>query len=126
MAGGPYKWEAISARTVGVLTNKVPTDPYRGAGRPEATHLVERMVDLLAGQIGMDPAAVRRKNFVQASEFPFTQNFGIVMDSGDYDTSLTKALDIAGYDALRARQKEMREQGRYLGIGISTWIEICG
>ncbi|HVC99578.1 MAG TPA: molybdopterin cofactor-binding domain-containing protein [Candidatus Dormibacteraeota bacterium] len=126
MAGGAYKWPMISARTVGVLTNKVPTDPYRGAGRPEATHLVERMMDRLALEIGMDSAELRRKNFIKAGEFPYTQNFGLVIDSGDYDKSLDKALEIVGYDALRARQKEMRAQGKYLGIGISTWIELCG
>jgi aerobic carbon-monoxide dehydrogenase large subunit len=126
MAGGAYKWPAISARTVGVLTNRVPTDPYRGAGRPEATHLVERMMDKLALEIGMDPVELRKKNFIQPADFPFTQNFGLVVDSGDYDKSLDKALKIVGYDALRARQKELRAQGRYLGIGLATWIELCG
>jgi carbon-monoxide dehydrogenase large subunit len=126
MAGGAYKWPMISARTVGVLTNKVPTDPYRGAGRPEATHLCERMMDRLALEIGMDPAELRRKNFIQASEFPFSQNFGLVIDSGDYEKSLAKAMDLVGYDALRKRQADMRKEGRYLGIGLSTWIELCG
>ena len=126
MAGGAYKWPMISARTVGVLTNRVPTDPYRGAGRPEATHLCERMMDRLALEIGMDPAALRRKNFIQASEFPFSQNFGLVIDSGDYEKSLAKAMDIVGYDALRKRQADLRKEGRYMGIGLSTWIELCG
>lgn len=124
MAGGAYKWPAISARTVAALTNKVPTDPYRGAGRPEATHLVERMMDRLALEIGMDPAELRRKNFV--TDFPYTQNFGLVIDSGDYEKPLAKALEMAGYQELRQKQAEMRKQGRYLGIGLSTWIEICG
>jgi aerobic carbon-monoxide dehydrogenase large subunit len=126
MAGGAYKWPAISARTVGILTNRVPTDPYRGAGRPEATHLVERIMDKLAVEIGMDPVELRKKNFIQPGDFPFTQNFGLVVDSGDYDKSLDKALKIVGYEALRARQKELRAQGRYLGIGLATWIELCG
>jgi carbon-monoxide dehydrogenase large subunit len=126
MAGGAYHWQGISARTVGVLTNRVPTDPYRGAGRPEATHLVERMLDRLAHEIGMDPVELRRKNFIQASEFPFTQNFGLVIDSGDYEKPLAKALAMAGYDDLRKRQAELRGKGRYLGIGVSTWIELCG
>ncbi|TMD55562.1 MAG: xanthine dehydrogenase family protein molybdopterin-binding subunit [Chloroflexi bacterium] len=126
MAGGAYHWQGISARTVGVLTNKVPTDPYRGAGRPEATHLVERMLDRLAQEIGMDPIELRRKNFIQASEFPYTQNFGLVIDSGDYEKSLAKAMSIAGYDELRKRQADLRGKGRYLGIGVSTWIELCG
>src|SRR5207244_4230746 len=126
MAGGAYKWQGISSRTVGVLTNKVPTDPYRGAGRPEATHLVERMVDLVALEIGMDPVDIRRKNFIQPKEFPYTQNFGLVIDSGDYEKALDVALKMVGYDDLRKKQAEGRKQGKYLGIGFSTWIELCG
>src|SRR5438874_9167906 len=126
MAGGAYKWKGISARTVGVLTNRVPTDPYRGAGRPEATHLVERMVDLVARELKIDPVEIRKKNFIQPQEFPFTQNFGLVVDSGDYDKALDRALELVGYDELRKKQAELRKQGRYLGIGISTWIELCG
>jgi len=126
MAGGAYKWKGISARTVGVLTNRVPTDPYRGAGRPEATHLVERMVDLVAHELKMDPVEVRRKNFIQPQDFPFTQNFGLVVDSGDYEKALDKALQLAGYQDLRKKQADLRKQGRYLGIGLSTWIELCG
>jgi carbon-monoxide dehydrogenase large subunit len=121
---GAYEWKQVASRTIGILTNKVPTDPYRGAGRPEATHLVERMVDLFAAEIGMDPAAVRRKNFIR--EFPHTNPFGLTYDSGNYDGSLDKALQLAGYEDLRREQEEARARGRYLGIGISTWIEICG
>jgi aerobic carbon-monoxide dehydrogenase large subunit len=127
MAGGAYKWPGgISARTIGILTNRVPTDPYRGAGRPEATHLVERMVDIVAEKLNMDPVDVRKKNFIQPKDFPFTQHFGLVIDSGDYEKSLDKALQLAGYDDLRKQQAEMRKQGRYMGIGLSTWIELCG
>jgi aerobic carbon-monoxide dehydrogenase large subunit len=127
MAGGAYKWPGgISARTVGILTNRVPTDPYRGAGRPEATHLVERMVDLVARELKMDPVDIRKKNFIQPQDFPFTQHFGLVVDSGDYEKSLDKALELAGYADLRKRQADLRKQGRYLGIGLSTWIELCG
>src|ERR1041385_3711221 len=126
MAGGAYKWQGISARTVGILTNRVPTDPYRGAGRPEATHLVERMVDLVAQELKLDPVEIRRKNFIQPSEFPFTQNFGLVVDSGDYEKSLDRALELAGYDEVRKRQAEGRKNGKYIGIGLSTWIELCG
>ncbi len=125
LGGGAYLWPGgVSARTVGVLTNKVPTDPYRGAGRPEATHLVERMVDMVAAEIGMDKAEIRRKNFI--TEFPHTQNFGLVIDSGNYAGSLDKALQMAGYEDLKREREALRAQGRYLGIGISTWIEICG
>jgi carbon-monoxide dehydrogenase large subunit len=127
MAGGAYKWPGgISARTIGILTNRVPTDPYRGAGRPEATHLVERMVDLVALELKMDPVEIRRKNFIQPKEFPFTQHFGLVVDSGDYEKALDVALKLAGYEQLRKKQADMRKQGKYMGIGFSTWIELCG
>ena len=127
MAGGAYKWPGgISARTIGILTNRVPTDPYRGAGRPEATHLVERMVDLVASELKMDPVEIRRKNFIQPNDFPFTQHFGLVVDSGDYEKALDRALEMAGYEELRKKQADLRKQGRYLGIGLSTWIELCG
>ena len=126
LCGGAYKWKAISSRSIAVLTNKIPTDPYRGAGRPEATHVAERMVDLVAHELKMDPVEIRRKNFVGRDEFPFTQNFGLVMDSGDYQKTLDEALKLAGYDQLRKQQAEARKQGRLVGIGLSTWIEICG
>jgi aerobic carbon-monoxide dehydrogenase large subunit len=127
LGGGAYKWPGgIAARTIGVLTNRVPTDPYRGAGRPEATHNVERVLDRLAEEIGMDPAELRAKNFPKPEEFPFTNNFGFVYDSGNYQGSLDKAKEIVGYDALRQEQAQGRQQGRYLGIGLSTWVEICG
>jgi carbon-monoxide dehydrogenase large subunit len=121
---GAYVWKQVASRTIGILTNKVPTDPYRGAGRPEATHLVERMVDMFAAEIGMDPVAVRRKNFI--TEFPHTSPFGLVYDSGNYDGSLSKAMELAGYEQFRREQFEARAQGRLLGMGVSTWIEICG
>ncbi|MFI5281682.1 MAG: xanthine dehydrogenase family protein molybdopterin-binding subunit [Candidatus Dormibacterales bacterium] len=124
LAGGAYNWKHVATRTVGVLTNKVPTDPYRGAGRPEATHLCERMIDLLAAELKMDPAAIRRKNFI--TEFPHTSHFGLVYDSGAYEKAMDKAMEIAGYDKLRKEQAEARKKGHYLGIGISSWIEICG
>jgi carbon-monoxide dehydrogenase large subunit len=126
LAGGAYNWKQIAARTVGVLTNRVPTDPYRGAGRPEATHLCERMVDLFAAEIGMDPVAVRKKNFLRPDQFPYTNHFGLVYDSGNYEGSLNKALGIAGYEQFRRDQESARSRGKYLGIGVSTWIEICG
>ncbi len=127
LAGGAYTWPGgIAARTVGVLTNRVPTDPYRGAGRPEATHMVERMVDRVAREIGMDPAEVRRRNFIKPDEFPFTNHFGLTYDSGNYFGTLDRALELVDYTKLRQRQAELRQQGRYLGIGLATWLEICG
>jgi len=124
VAGGCYDWKAINARSIGVFTNRTSTDPYRGAGRPEATHLVERAVDLVAREIGMDPADVRRRNFIH--DFPHTNNFGLVYDSGDYDKTLDRALQTVDYAGLRRRQQELRAQGRYMGIGLSTYVEICG
>ena len=127
LAGGAYKWPGgIAARTIGVLTNRIPTDPYRGAGRPEATHNIERMIDILAQKIGMDPAAIRAKNFVQPDEFPWTNNFGLMYDSGNYQGALDKALGLAGYDDFRVQQAQALKEGRYLGVGVSSWIEICG
>ncbi|HEY8862727.1 MAG TPA: molybdopterin cofactor-binding domain-containing protein [Candidatus Dormibacteraeota bacterium] len=126
VAGGAYHWNAISSRSQAVLTNKIPTDPYRGAGRPEATHVAERMMDLLALELGMDPVELRRKNFIRKEEFPYTQNFGLSIDSGDYERAMDKALQIVGYDDLRKKQKELRKQGKLMGIGLSTWIELCG
>ena len=124
LAGGAYNWKHVSTRTVGVLTNRVPTDPYRGAGRPEATHLCERIIDLLAGELKMDPVEIRRKNFI--TDFPHTSHFGLVYDSGAYEKAMEKAMEIAGYAKLRKEQEEARKKGRYLGIGVSSWIEICG
>ncbi len=124
VAGGAYEWKAVHARSIGVFTNRTSTGPYRGAGRPEATHLVERAVDLVAREIGMDPVEIRRKNFVRT--FPHPNNFGLVFDSGDYTKTLDRALQIVDYPELRRRQEEMRRDGRYLGIGLSTYVEICG
>ena len=126
VAQGPYKIKAFDGRAVGVFTNRTPTDAYRGAGRPEATFLIERVMDLVARQIGMDPVEVRRKNFVRKEEFPYTNVFGLVYDSGDYDRTLNKALEMVAYQDLRRKQAEWRKQGRYLGIGLSTYLEVCG
>ena len=126
LGGGCYTFKAVHGRTVGVLTNRVPTDPYRGAGRPEATHLVERLVDMVAAELGMDPVEVRRKNFIQPEAFPHPNNFGLVYDSGQYEKTMDRALDMLGYGDFRKRQQELRAQGRYLGLGLSTWVEICG
>jgi carbon-monoxide dehydrogenase large subunit len=126
VSGGCYTWKAVHGRTIGVLTNRVSTDPYRGAGRPEATHLGERVVDYVAAELGLDPVEVRRRNFIRPEEFPRPNNFGLIYDSGAYEKSLDRALELVGYEDLRRRQRELREQGRYLGIGLSTYVEICG
>ncbi len=126
MLPGPYKIENIEMNATGVFTNKVATDAYRGAGRPEATYILERMMDIAAIELGMDPVEIRRKNFPDKSEFPFNTSAGLSYDSGDYHQALDLALEAADYPAMRAQQEEARKDGRYLGIGFSTYVEICG
>ena len=123
---GPYHIPHASVEVVGVLTNTTPVDAYRGAGRPEATYLMERMVDLFAREIGLDPAEVRRRNFVARDAFPYTNAMGLQYDSGDYSRALERALELAGYQQLRQSQQEARRQGRYIGIGLSSYVEVCG
>lgn len=125
MMPGLYRFKNISADIVGVFTNAVPTDAYRGAGRPEATHTIERMVDILAAELKMDPAELRLKNFIQPKEFPFGTATGLTYDSGNYDLPLKKALELAHYSELRQEQERAWAAGRYLGIGIATYGEIC-
>lgn len=126
MMPGAYKIPNIRLELIGVFTNKMATDAYRGAGRPEATHIIERMVDLAAQKLGMEPKEIRFKNFPQPDEFPLEMPTGVTYDSGNYQMSFNKALDAVDYDSLRAQQAELRGQGRYMGIGIATYAEICG
>jgi carbon-monoxide dehydrogenase large subunit len=126
MAQGCYKIDGLECQLLGVFTNTMSTDAYRGAGRPEATYLIERMMDLVALEIGMDPVEIRRKNFIAEAEFPFPTVTGLMYDSGNYTASLDKALELADYAGLRAKQAELRKQGRYMGIGVSTYVEVCG
>ena len=127
IATGVYKIPAAYCHVTGVYTNTAMVDAYRGAGRPEASYLIERMVDRFAAEIGMDPAALRRKNFIQPEDFPYDNGMGLLpYDSGNYEPALDKALAMAGYADFRKRQAEARQQGRYLGIGISSYVEICG
>lgn len=125
MLSGCYKIPAIQMNCTGVFTNKMATDAYRGAGRPEATYLIERMMDRVAQELNMDPVELRRKNFPKANEFPFGTATGLFYDSGDYEKALNKALEIADYQNLREEQKRARAQGRLMGIGVSTYVEIC-
>ena len=124
--GGSYTVAAYSLECVGVFTNTVPTDAYRGAGRPEATYAIERAVDALARELGKDPVEVRRLNFI--TEFPATIASGLTIDSGDYHASLDVALEQSAYDEVRAEQRERRAVGdpKRLGIGLSTYVEMCG
>ncbi len=125
MMPGLYKFRNVTADIVGVFTNCVPTDAYRGAGRPEATHGIERMMDLLAAELKMDPAELRLKNFIGNDEFPYQTATGLSYDSGNYAAPLKKALDLADYHKFRTEQKQAKAAGRLLGIGISTYGEIC-
>jgi carbon-monoxide dehydrogenase large subunit len=125
MLPGLYKFQNVKSEIVGVFTNAVPTDAYRGAGRPEATHGIERIVDMLAAELKMDPAEIRIKNFIGNDEFPYTTAMGLQYDSGNYAAPLKKALDTVDYAKLRQEQAEARKQGRLMGIGISTYGEIC-
>ena len=124
LMAGAYDAKAIEYEQIAVFTNKVATDAYRGAGRPEAAYAIERLMDTIAHELNLDPAEVRRKNFIK--DFAKPTPAGLVYDSGNYQPALDKALQLIGYDALRAEQKRLRAQGRYMGIGISSYIEICG
>jgi carbon-monoxide dehydrogenase large subunit len=123
---GCYKIPNLKFTARGVFTNKMATDATRGAGRPEATHLIEMMVEQLAHELGMDSLEVRRKNFIPKEDFPAEVAIGIVYDSGDYHGSLDKLLTHVDLDAFRREQEELRAKGIYRGIGFSTWMEICG
>ncbi len=109
-----------------VFTNKAPTDAYRGAGRPEATYVAERAMDLVARELGLDPAEVRRTNFIQPDQFPYKSSAGALYDTGNYEPAMDKALQLIGYKELRAEQARKRAEGKLMGIGISSYIEICG
>jgi aerobic carbon-monoxide dehydrogenase large subunit len=123
---GCYTIQDYKCDVWGAFTNTTPTDAYRGAGRPEAAFLMERMTDLLAGELGMDPVDVRRKNFIPADAFPYTSGGTLTYDSGNYQGTLDKALEMADYSGFRQQQQQMRQQGRYQGIGLSTYVEVCG
>ena len=126
MLCGSYTFKNVQMNLTAAFTNKMATDAYRGAGRPEATYLIERMIDVVAHDLDLDPLEVRRKNFIGKDAFPYETGTALAYDSGDYTAALDKALKMADYDALREQQAELREEGRYLGIGFSTYVEICG
>ena len=117
---------AIRATLTEVFTNKTPTDAYRGAGRPEATYFVERAMDMLARELGMDPAELRRKNFIQPEQFPYRTQMGAVYDSGDYEKALDCALRVAGWEELKRARDAARADGRLVGLGLSMYVESCG
>jgi carbon-monoxide dehydrogenase large subunit len=124
---GVYDIPAAYCHVYGVYTNTAMVDAYRGAGRPEASYLIERMIDRVAVELGMDPAEIRRKNFIQPEQFPYQNAVGLLpYDSGNYEPALNRALEMAGYADFRKQQEEARKNGKYLGLGISSYVEICG
>jgi carbon-monoxide dehydrogenase large subunit len=126
MLSGTYAVPAVKEDVYGMYTNTTPVEAYRGAGRPEATFMLERILDRLADEIKVDPVEVRRRNLLPPFENGCNVVTGLTYDSGNYQRSLDKALDHIGYKALRDEQAQLRKEGRYLGIGLSTYVEICG
>lgn len=128
MLCGPYQVQAVESQVVGVFTNKATTAPYRGAGRPEATYILERVMDRIAHELDLDPAEVRLRNFLSPQAFPHQTVTGVVYDSGNYQAALERALSLADYVGWRARQEEYRKQtpARFLGIGLASFIEVSG
>ena len=126
MMPGPYDIPNIHFELVGVFTNKVPVGAYRGAGRPEATYLLECLMDEVAHALGHDPAEIRRRNFVSKETFPHTTALGLMLDSGDYEAALDRALEGAGYRQLKDEQQAARARGELMGVGLAAYVEICG
>ena len=124
--GGCYKIPNVQTDITGVFTNKCPTDAIRGAGRPEATQMIEVTLDQVAHELGMDPLEIRRKNFIPKEDFPAEVATGVVYDSGNYHGTLDKLMEHVDVDAFRAEQEQLRTEGIYRGIGFCTWTEICG
>jgi CO/xanthine dehydrogenase Mo-binding subunit len=126
MSTGPYEIPNLDYVVEGVYTNTGANGAYRGAGRPEATFYLERLMDLIADEGGLDPAEVRRVNFIAPDKFPYTTLSGEQYDTGEYEKPLDRALELVDYQGLRREQAELRRQGRYLGIGLASYVEICG
>jgi carbon-monoxide dehydrogenase large subunit len=123
---GAYATPAVDVELIGVATNKVPTGPYRGAGRPEGAYVAERLADLAARRLGMDPAEIRRRNFVPPERFPYETPLGFTYDSGDYAAALDRAGRAISYDERRRSQERARAEGRIVGLGLSVFIERAG
>jgi carbon-monoxide dehydrogenase large subunit len=126
MLSGPYQVPAVKEDVYGVYTNTTPVEAYRGAGRPEATFMLERLLDRLAREIKIDPVEVRRRNVIPAFTNGHNVITGLSYDSGNYPAALDKALTHIGYDQLRKEQATAREKGKYIGIGSAMYVEICG
>ena len=126
LLAGQYATPVIYCEVKAVFTNTVPVDAYRGAGRPEATYLLERIVQVAADDMGMDPAEIRRQNFIQPDEFPYQTPVALIYDTGNYEASLDKALEAADYAGFGGRKAASKEAGKLRGIGIASYIEACG
>lgn len=126
MVPGCYDIQDVSITIRQAFTNTTPTDAYRGAGRPEATHGIERLMDAIADDLGIDAAEVRRRNFIKSDQFPYTSATGLSYDSGDYQATLEVALELSGYAGFEERRAEAATRGNYRGIGLSTYVEVCG
>jgi len=126
LSSGQYAIPAIHGRMIGTFTHTTPIGIYRGAGRPEAIHLLERLLDQAAAELGIDPAALRRRNLIPADAFPYETAVGSIYDSGDYERTLGRALEAVDYEAVRDRQGRLRSEGRYLGIGLGCFVENSG
>ncbi|WP_191084439.1 xanthine dehydrogenase family protein molybdopterin-binding subunit [Roseococcus microcysteis] len=126
LLAGVYSTPAIYAEVKAVFTNTVPVDAYRGAGRPEATYLLERLVDVAAKQCGFDKVELRRRNFIPTDAFPYQTPVALQYDSGDYFSTLNQALETAGWASFEQRRAEAKSRGKLRGIGISTYLEACG
>lgn len=122
---GCYNIKNVFVETKGVFTNKMATDAYRGAGRPEATYIIERAMDLVAHELNMDAAEIREKNFPSPKDFPLTLPTGVTYDTANYQKTLKNVLKAAGYSKLRKEQVRLRKKGKYIGVGLSTYVEIC-
>ena len=126
LLAGQYRTPAIYVEVQSVFTNTAPVDAYRGAGRPEATYVVERLVETAARELGKDPADIRRLNFIQPEDFPYETPVALTYDTGDYDASLKKAIELIGYDGFAERKASSEANGKKRGIGFSCYIEACG
>ena len=126
LLSGQYEIPTIYCTVEGAFTNVPPVDAYRGAGRPEASYVVERLIRQAAREVDMDPAEFRRQNFVPGDAFPYETPVAMEYDSGDYQKTLDRAMEMLEYEEFRERQKAAREDGRYLGVGLSAYIEACG
>jgi carbon-monoxide dehydrogenase large subunit len=125
IASGQYKMP-VGWKVACVVTNTMSTDAYRGAGRPEAIYYLERIIDAYAHEIGMDPFEVRKKNFWQPDEFPATMGCGFSLDSGNYEAAVDKLIDVVDYESLKKMRDDARAEGRYVGIGVGSYVEVCG